>query len=158
MNKFEVLNNKLKSPEEIRSICNEIVLLTGCFDYLHVGHMNLILESKKYNGKTIVAINTDKYIKKLKGNNRPIVNQIDRAFSLASLYYVDYVTFIDSDVIDDVLEIIKPNYFIKGGDYSFEKLTKNEKEIIIRNNIKPIFIPLIKGYSTTILERKVKHT
>ena len=177
--KIDIFERKLKTPQEIRNILDKnpndveykVGLLGGCFDLTHGGHLELISASKDYEflekdklGKEyksyidviIIALNSDTSVKQLKGPTRPIVDQSDRAFLLASLEYVDFVTIFDEPVIDNVLKAIKPDFFIKSDQYSYETLTENERIIFKENDITPLFIPFYKSYSTTNIINLIK--
>ncbi len=171
--KVDILERKLKTPEEIRKILDgprlsghKSAVLGGCFDLTHPGHLDLISRVMDYEDSirdkdnyderyiidtVIIALNSDISVKILKGENRPIINQSDRAFFLASLEYVDYVTIFEEPIIDDVLKTIKPDFFIKGDQYSYETLTENERTIFRDYNITPLFLPFYNTYSTTHL-------
>ena len=180
--KIDVLERKIKTPQEIRSILDKnskfhghkTAVLGGCFDLTHPGHLDLISRAKDYQDSMkfsddyyeqsqlfvidtiIIALNSDISVKILKGEKRPIINQSDRAFFLASLEYVDYVTIFDEPVIDDVLKTIKPDFFIKSDQYSYETLTDNERGIFKEYGITPLFLPFYNTYSTTHLINQVE--
>jgi len=155
----DLISLKLKTIDELKNelfTCNgTVAVCSGCFDCLHVGHLSVISRAKDIADTLIMAINSDKAIKQLKGETRPIVCEQDRAFFLASLSYVDYVVIFDSIVIDEVLKEIQPDYLIKGGDYTLEKMTDTEKKIFIDYQIEPVFIPSYKDYSTTNILSKL---
>jgi len=127
-----------------------IVFTNGCFDLLHVGHIYLINKASEFGQHLIVAINSDLSIKKLKGENRPINNQHDRAFFLESIGVVDAVVIFNEDTPIKLLEIIKPDVLVKGGDYIIEEIVGKEyaKKVEIIN--------FFYDYSTTDLIQKIK--
>lgn len=123
-----------------------IVFTNGCFDILHVGHVNLLKECKKIatsTGKVIVGLNSDKSVKKLKGNDRPINNERSRRFILESIKYVDEVVIFEEETPELLLSNLKPDILVKGGDYTIDKIIgkQHAKEVII--------FPYVDGYSTT---------
>jgi rfaE bifunctional protein nucleotidyltransferase chain/domain len=166
--KNDILIEKVKSPDEIlKNLKNtnpdhKVAMLGGCFDLTHPGHLDLISRAKYFEvdgsfiDTVIIALNSDISVKILKGESRPILNQDDRAFFLASLSYVDYVTIFDAPVIDGVLKAIRPDYFIKSDQYSYESMTQNEKNIFKEYNITPLFLPFYNQYSTTHLINQVE--
>lgn len=168
MTKDDLLNEKVKTPEQIRKYLDGLTngmsaVCGGCFDLIHPGHIDLIFkaantsfEDTSYISTVIIALNSDKSIKQLKGDTRPIINQNDRAFLLASLYYVDFITIFDEPVIDNVLKTIKPNYFVKSDQYTYETMTDSEKNIFKEYNITPLFLPFYNHYSTTHLINQVE--
>jgi len=128
------------------------VVTNGCFDILHVGHARYLKKTKKFADYSIILVNSDRSVKELKGENRPVNNEDDRAELLTSLSSVDYVVIFDERSPSDLLDKIKPDVYTKGGDYNIDNLP--EREIIKKNNIRVEFIDFVEGKSTTqIIER-----
>lgn len=125
----------------------KIVTTNGCFDLLHVGHVRYIFEASRFGDIMIVAINSDDSVKRLKGDSRPIVSELDRAEMIASLGCVDYVTIFDEDTPIPLLERIRPDIHVKGGNYRLEQLL--ERETVERCGGKVIVGIEVKGKSTT---------
>jgi rfaE bifunctional protein nucleotidyltransferase chain/domain len=124
-----------------------IVTTNGCFDILHAGHVKYLEKTHAFADKTIVLLNSDSSVKKLKGENRPINNEIDRAEVLGALRYVDYVVLFDDESPRALLEIIKPDVHTKGADYTAQTLP--EADIITQNGGRLEFIDFVEGKSTT---------
>lgn len=120
------------------------IFVNGTFDILHTGHLKLLAFAKSLGSQLIVAIDTDRRVKLLKGDSRPINNQQDRAFMLESLKYVDRVVFFDTDEeLCQILETYRPDIMVKGSDYK-------GKNIVGSNYCKQIlFYPVNEQYSTT---------
>jgi D-beta-D-heptose 7-phosphate kinase/D-beta-D-heptose 1-phosphate adenosyltransferase len=122
------------------------VFTNGCFDILHVGHVSLLKECKKISGddgKVIVGLNSDKSVRKLKGDSRPINNQSSRKFILESLKFVDEVIIFDEETPEKLISTIRPNILVKGGDYKIE-------QIIGKQYVdKVVIFPYVDGHSTT---------
>ena len=132
---------------------NRIIIFTnGCFDLIHLGHIKLFEFCKSLNGKVIVGLNSDKSIKKIKGESRPIKNQETRKIILESISYIDEVIIFDEETPLELLKQIKPNILVKGGDYKAEDIVgyKYLKEIGGRIEI----FPFIEGNSSSILIQK----
>ena len=129
------------------------VVTNGCFDILHVGHVRYLQKTKTYADKLIVMLNSDKSVKAIKGDSRPINCEADRAEILSSLSCVDYVVLFDENSPAKLLESIKPNVYTKGADYTLETLP--ERDIVIKNNIKVEFIEFVEGKSTTNVINKI---
>jgi D-beta-D-heptose 7-phosphate kinase/D-beta-D-heptose 1-phosphate adenosyltransferase len=129
----------------------KIVFTNGCFDIIHIGHLRYLKECKKYGSKLIIGINTDESIKRLKGKNRPINTLNDRISFLKELEIADEIIPFSEDTPENLLKKIKPDYMIKGGDYSIEEIIGKEfaKEVKI--------IPFINGYSSTNIIDKCKN-
>ena len=129
------------------------VVTNGCFDILHVGHVRYLQKTKEKADYSIVMLNSDISVKILKGENRPINNEQDRAEILSSLRCVDYVVLFDEKSPAKLLEEIKPDVYTKGADYTIETLP--ERDIVIKNNIKVEFIDFVEGKSTTNVINKI---
>lgn len=150
---------KLVSQDEILKIVSEgqkhgktFVATNGCFDILHVGHVRYLQKTKSLADYSIVMLNSDKSVKMIKGEDRPINSEQDRAEILNALSCVDYVVLFEERSPANLLEAIKPDIYTKGADYTLETLP--EREIVIRNNIKVEFIDFVAGKSTTNVIKK----
>ncbi len=119
----------------------------GCFDILHVGHVRYLKKTKSLADYSIVMLNSDKSVKLIKGKDRPINCEEDRAEILNALSSVDYVVLFEERSPANLLEAIKPDIYTKGADYTLDTLP--ERDIVLRNNIKVEFIEFVKGKSTT---------
>ena len=132
-----------------------VVATNGCFDILHVGHVRYLQETKKYADYSIVLLNSDKSVKLIKGESRPVNGENDRAEILCALSCVDYVVMFDETSPRDLLDEIKPDVYTKGADYTMETLP--EADIMIKNGIKVKFITFVDGKSTTNTINKMKN-
>ena len=148
--KRENLQDLLK---KLRKEHKTIVTTNGCFDILHVGHVRYLEETKKFGDVLIVALNSDKSVKRLKGEGRPINNENDRAEVLNGLKSVDYVVLFDEDSPADLLAEIKPDVHTKGADYTVETLP--EAKIIMENGGRLEFIQFVPAKSTTSTIAKI---
>lgn len=148
--KQEDLQELLK---KLRAEGKTIVTTNGCFDILHVGHVRYLEETKKFGDVLIVALNSDASVRRLKGENRPINNEMDRAEVLNGLKSVDYVVLFDEDSPADLLAKIKPDVHTKGADYTIETLP--EAKIILENGGRVEFIKFVEGKSTTNTIKKI---
>ncbi|MDR1103825.1 MAG: adenylyltransferase/cytidyltransferase family protein [Endomicrobium sp.] len=123
----------------------KVVFTNGCFDLLHLGHVSLFKKAKSMGAVLIVAINSDKSLRCLKGPKRPLVGEKDRAKLLLSLKPVDYVIVFNEHTPKEILSEIRPDILVKGGDYKLS-------EIIGREFVKKVYrFPFVKGKSTTNL-------
>lgn len=130
----------------------KIVFTNGCFDLLHIGHVEYLSKSKAMGDILIVGLNSDSSVKQLKGNFRPIVGQLDRARMLLALKSVDYVVIFDDLVPLDVVRDLKPDVYTKGGDYSLKHIP--EQDVVIQNGGIVKYIDFVNGYSSTkLIER-----
>ena len=158
---LEILNSKILDKEKLlvkltdwKKENKKIVFTNGCFDLIHLGHIEVIARSADLGDILIIGVNTDSSIKRLKGKNRPIVEEISRSKQLAALEFVDAVVFFDQDTPIDLIKVINPNVITKGGDYNTDQVIGNE--IVTQNNGEIVIIPLTQGYSTTSILEKIK--
>lgn len=130
----------------------KIVFTNGCFDIIHKGHIQYLQQAKEMGDILIVGLNSDSSIKRLKGEERPIKDQDERALILSSLGFVDYVVVFDEDTPYDIIRKIHPDILVKGGDYKIENVVGREfaKETVL--------IQFVQGYSTTETINKMKKT
>ena len=145
------LNDLLK---KLREDGKTIVTTNGCFDILHVGHVRYLEKTKTFADVLIVALNSDKSVKSIKGDSRPINNENDRAEVLSGLKSVDYVVLFDEDSPIDLLLQIKPDVYTKGADYTVETLP--EAKPIIEAGGRIEFISFVEGKSTTSIIEKMR--
>lgn len=145
---------KIVSQSEIVKIVREgqksgksFVATNGCFDILHVGHAIYLSKTKELADYSIVMLNSDSSVKLIKGPQRPINNENDRAELLTFLNCVDYVVLFEEKSPAKLLEEIKPDIYTKGADYTLETLP--ERDTVLKNNIKVEFIDFVQGKSTT---------
>jgi len=140
--------------EKIKSEKKTIVFTNGCFDILHPGHVYYLNHAKNMGDCLVVGLNTDASVKRIKGPKRPLVCEKDRARVLASLMSVDYVVFFDDDTPQKLIELVKPDILVKGGDYR-----KNEivgADIVKAYGGKVAMIDFLDGFSTTEMISKIK--
>ncbi len=141
--------------ETIRKNNESIVVTNGCFDILHVGHVRYLNETKACADRLIVLMNSDKSVKSIKGEGRPINSENDRAEVLCALSAVDYVVLFDEKSPAELIDEIKPDFYTKGGDYTIDTLP--ERDVILKNNIKVKFITFVDGKSTTNIINKINN-
>jgi rfaE bifunctional protein nucleotidyltransferase chain/domain len=145
---------------KLRAEGKKIVFTNGCFDILHLGHIRYLREAKSRGDILIVGLNSDESVRKIKGENRPIMGEEERAEILASLEMVDFVVIFEETVPDELIRLIKPDIHIKGGDYkSPEELP--EAELVRSLGGEVIIVEGVEGKSTsniikTILEKYCK--
>jgi len=129
-----------------------IVFANGCFDLLHVGHVRYLYGAKALGDLLVVAINSDKIVQQLKGSNRPITSENERAEIIAALSCVDYVTIFDTPTVTELLLLLKPDIHAKGTDYTIE--TVPEREIVKSYGGRVAIVGDPKDHSTSsILEQ-----
>ncbi len=132
----------------------KFVATNGCFDILHVGHIRYLQKAKQLGDVLIVGINSDSSVKKIKGLNRPLNLQNERAEVLASLSCVDIVSIFNEETAEKFLTMVKPDIYVKGGDYDPDNLP--EAPLVKSIGAKVVIIPFVPGYSTTSTIERLK--
>lgn len=132
-----------------------IVFTNGCFDILHPGHIHILDQAKSYGDMLIVGLNSDNSIKRLKGPSRPKVSQNDRLKILSSIKFVDYVVLFDEETPLKLIEKIKPNFLVKGGDYILEDIVG--REFVEKNGGQVKIVKLLEGHSSSSLIDKFEN-
>ena len=160
---LEYINSKLYSLSELKitsdkwkSTGEKIVFTNGCFDILHQGHIEMLARTADLGTKLIVAINSDISIKKIKGENRPIMKQKSRAILLASLTFVDAVVLFSEETPINLISTLNPNILAKGGDYEISTVVGHK--IIKENGGQVTLIPFLDGFSSTTIIDKIKNS
>jgi rfaE bifunctional protein nucleotidyltransferase chain/domain len=152
---------KLKSPEELAAIRErlgaegrKLVFTNGCFDLLHVGHVRYLQQARALGDALLVAVNGDSSVRALKGPTRPVNAEQDRAEVLAALECVDFLTIFHTERVTDVVNVIQPQVYAKGGDYTIDSLDAGERSALESFGAEIRILPLVPGKSTTsILEK-----
>ncbi len=140
-------DNLILEVNRLRKQDIKVIFTNGCFDILHLGHLEILTKSKELGGKLIVAVNSDESVKKLKGEKRPINNFQTRSQILASFSFIDYVIEFTDVTPKKLIQKIKPDFLVKGGDYKEDDIVGND--IVSSNGGKTIIIPLVDGFSST---------
>ncbi len=133
---------------------SRIVFTNGCFDILHRGHVELLEQARALGDFLLLGLNSDTSVRRLKGEERPLVNEQDRAYILSRLEAVDTVCLFDEDTPLELIRNIKPDILVKGGDYTLETIVGHE--IVQAYGGRVMTIPLISGRSTTNILNKIK--
>lgn len=130
----------------------KVVFTNGCFDILHVGHARYLKDARALGDLLVVGLNNDASVKRLKGPERPVQNESDRAELLSSLACVDYVVLFGEDTPQELIEQVAPDVLVKGGDWPVEKIVGHKFVLARGGEVKSL--PFHPGHSTTsILER-----
>ncbi len=131
----------------------KIVFTNGCFDILHLGHIDYLSKAKDLGGLLIIGLNTDESVRRIKGNNRPIQDEISRAMVLASLGFVDFVVFFGEDTPYNLIKITQPDILVKGADYKPEDIVGYD--IVKNKGGEIVTIEYLEGYSTSAIEKRI---
>jgi len=157
-------NRKVKTRDELASVVNDlrkqekkIVFTNGCFDILHVGHTKLLKKARSFGDVLILGLNSDSSVERLKGQGRPIIQEIERADILSSLESIDYVVFFDEDDPCGLVAMIKPDIIVKGGDYSSEDYhMMPEAQLVEEYGGEIKIVDYMKGKSTSEILKKIQ--
>jgi rfaE bifunctional protein nucleotidyltransferase chain/domain len=160
MNTLEILNHKILSGVELnyelyrtRFLNNKIVFTNGCFDLIHLGHIDYLSKAYELGDILIVGLNSDESVRKLKGVGRPVQNQETRAKILASFFFVSYVIVFNEDTPYRLINEVQPDILVKGGDYKPEDIAGYD--IVTKKGGKVLTIPYLEGCSSTSIIEKL---
>jgi rfaE bifunctional protein nucleotidyltransferase chain/domain len=131
----------------------KIVFTNGCFDILHRGHLEYLSQARDRGDLLIIGVNSDASVKRIKGEGRPVQDETSRALTLASLRFVEAIILFDEDTPYELIKIVKPDVLVKGGDYNENTIVG--ADIVRANGGDVVVIPLVQGYSTTEILKKV---
>ena len=147
---WEGVTDKLK---EWRRIKEKIVFTNGCFDILHLGHIDYLEKARSLGNRLIIGLNSDSSVTKLKGRGRPLYKEEARSRILAALEFVDIIIMFDQETPYDLINLIKPDILVKGNDYLAENIVG--ADIVKSNGGEVVTINLVEGYSTSALIEKI---
>lgn len=148
------LERALEQISEWRSSGLSVVFTNGCFDILHAGHAAYLTEARRLGDRLVIGLNSDNSVRRLKGPNRPVCSEIDRAALLSALRAVDAVILFDEDTPEKLIGTLLPDILVKGADWKVSDIAG--ADAVIRKGGKVITIPLLEGRSTSgIIERIV---
>ena len=140
--------------EEHRRQGRRIVFTNGCFDILHAGHVRYLAQARRLGDVLIVALNTDRSVRAIKGPHRPVVGQEERAFVVAGLESVDYVTFFDDETPLSLIEALQPDILVKGGDWKADSVVGGD--VVRSRGGDVVVLPYLEGASTTNIIEKIR--
>ena len=131
------------------------VFTNGCFDLLHLGHVTYLETARRQGQALLVGVNGDEAVRQLKGPDRPVNDEYDRAAVLAALESVDAVCIFADSTATRFLAAAQPDIYVKGGDYTLETLNRDERQTVERAGGRIVLIPFVPGKSTTALLKKI---
>lgn len=154
MSKLQWIQNKIMDKASLSRFCHSqkvkgrrIVFTNGCFDILHHGHIDLLAKAADEGEILVVGLNTDSSVKKLKGSERPINHETDRALLLASLLCVDSVCLFEEDTPLELIKLIQPDVLVKGGDYTLANIIGANEVKLYGGEV--VIVPFVSGYSSS---------
>ena len=161
MSKLENIQHKIFSLEQLKASLNiwrllekKIVFTNGCFDLLHLGHIDYLAKAADLADKLVIGLNSDLSTNILKGPNRPITDEHSRSLILASFSFVDAVILFDDQTPLELIKSVRPDILVKGSDYTMEQIIGSD--IVLRNGGQVKTIDYLPGYSTTLIEEKIR--
>jgi rfaE bifunctional protein nucleotidyltransferase chain/domain len=160
MKYFDHIKSKILSEDNLNILINEwreknqkIVCTNGCFDLLHLGHIDYLAKAKDLGDKLIIGVNTDDSVRRLKGVYRPLQDENSRLHILAALEFVDAVILFNEDTPYELIKEIQPDVLVKGADYKIEDIVGYDIVTSRGGSVKTI--EYLEGYSTTSIEQRI---
>lgn len=161
MKKAQIIKKKILSIEQAvekvkkwKEEGKSIVFTNGCFDIIHPGHIDYLLEASDLGDKLVLGLNTDASVRRIKGNSRPIIGENDRARLLASFDFIDIIVLFDEDTPAELINALVPDVLVKGKDYEIKDIIG--ADTVLKNGGRVETIELTEGFSTSELIRKIK--
>lgn len=158
---LQSLQNKIMTKLQLQQQVDQwrkegdiIVFSNGCFDILHAGHVQYLAKASELGSRLILGLNTDLSVKRLKGDNRPVLDENARLMLLASLFFVDAVCLFDEQTPLELIKSIIPDVLVKGKDYAVEDVVGYD--VVVSHGGKVETIDLVPGYSTSSIIEKIK--
>ncbi len=152
---LDKITSRQDAAARVKALPQPIVFTNGVFDVLHAGHVTYLAQARALGGSLVVALNTDASAKRLgKGPDRPLNTDTDRATLIAALESVSLVTWFDEDTPLEIINELRPQVIVKGGDYDMAKL--KEAQLVESYGGKALALPFVAGYSTTALVAKIR--
>lgn len=161
MQHFQSVLNKIVDQNQLKALVSEwhntkrkIVFTNGCFDLLHLGHIDYLSKAADFGDVLVIGLNSDQSVRNIKGKNRPIQDEYSRARIMAALSFVTAVTIFETDTPYDLICSVKPDILVKGADYKIEEIAG--ADVVIANGGEVKLIEYLPGYSTSAIEKKIK--
>lgn len=161
MTVWERITQKYQPPQQATETVGrvqqqgwEVVFTNGCFDLLHYGHLYYLAQARELGDFLVVGLNSQQSVSRLKGKHRPIKDEQTRAHALAALQFVDLVVRFDEDTPLALIQRLRPDILVKGGDYELEQIVGAPEVQAWGGRV--LTLPFVEGYSTTALEEKIR--
>ena len=150
------LDDACQRRKEYKDAGESVVLVNGCFDLLHTGHIYYLNKASEFGDRLFVALNGTESVQALKGPERPIQDDESRAYALGALSCVDAVFTFKTPRLTDEITALKPDHYAKAGDYTIDTINKEEKKALEDGGTEIHFVGYLEGFSTTELVEKIK--
>jgi rfaE bifunctional protein nucleotidyltransferase chain/domain len=144
-----------KQRQVWQGLDKKVVFTNGCFDLLHYGHIQYLAQARELGDALIIGLNSAASVSRLKGPGRPINDEITRLWQMAALQFVDMVVPFEADTPADLINLLRPDVLVKGGDYEISEIVGADS--VLENGGEVRVLPYIKGYSTTSIEEKIRN-
>ena len=154
--KIKSLAEAKKTVTDWKATGKKVVFTNGCFDILHLGHVDYLEKARNLGDKLVLGLNTDDSVSRFKGPNRPIQDETSRARILAAFQFIDLVVFFNEDTPLNLISELVPDILVKGSDYLAENIVG--ADVVIRHGGQVKTIDFVPGYSTTRIVEKIKKT
>jgi rfaE bifunctional protein nucleotidyltransferase chain/domain len=158
----KTLLNKILDLDSLKNLVNtwqaageKVVFTNGVFDLLHIGHLTYMAKASELGDKLIIGLNADSSVKRLKGEDRPVNDQNNRAALLAALFFVDAITIFEEDTPFNLISTLMPDILVKGADYSIENIVGAKEVLANGGEVKTI--TFVDGYSSTSIINKIRN-
>lgn len=160
MERLERIKSKLLTRDQLRNLREvwsfkerRVVFTNGCFDLLHLGHIEYLAKASDLGDVLVIGLNSDSSVRRLKGPGRPVTNEEARAMILSSLSFVTAVILFDEETPYDLIAAVQPDVLVKGADYKPEEIAGHD--IVLARGGEVVTVPLTAGYSTTDILKKI---
>ncbi len=154
--KIKTLSEASQQVKAWQKAGQKVVFTNGCFDLIHLGHVDYLEKARNLGDRLVLGLNTDSSVSRFKGPERPLQDQNSRARVLASMQFIDLVVFFDEDTPKDLISALIPNILVKGSDYLAENIVG--ADVVKKNGGEVKTIDFVPGYSTTRIVEKIKRT
>lgn len=144
-----------KQRQAWQSLDKKVVFTNGCFDLLHYGHIQYLAQARELGDALIIGLNSAASVSRLKGPGRPINDEITRLWQMAALQFVDMVVPFEADTPADLINLLRPDVLVKGGDYEISEIVGADS--VLQSGGEVRVLPYINGYSTTSIEEKIRN-
>lgn len=161
MDKLEIIKGKVYNADQLRNALNvwrlldkKIVFTNGCFDLLHLGHVDYLSKAADLGDKLVIGLNSDASTAALKGPGRPITDEKSRSILLAALSFVDAVILFDEPTPIELIRWVRPDVLVKGADYTIDQVIG--ADLVLKSGGEVKTIEFLPGYSTSLIEKKIR--
>ena len=153
--KIYTRENLVKQVAAWKQQGQRVVFTNGCFDILHLGHVDYLEKARALGDKLVVGVNTDASVSRLKGPSRPLQDEMSRARIMASLLFTNAIVLFDEETPYELIQSVMPDVLVKGDDYTVQNIVGHD--IVLQNGGEVKTIALVKGYSTSNVVAKIKN-